>query len=586
LYNASDSLLYCNTTGEFIGIPYGTYCIRITDRCYDTTITRCLTNTPAAAKLTATATKSCSFNFARFTLSLSGVNFPVNIKIFNPLGNLFFNGTFSSGPITIDNIPGVSAGEFYKIVAEDRCGRKDSATTGAIASYFNFSTEVIPKCPGASWANGSGNIAMTVDANMGSTTVRIIKKNGVNYVIPLVPNSVSAGVHTFTDMGPGVYILRTSENTCNRFVYDTVTIFPYQFPNLNRSSAYQCDQGGFSVSAIASNGVGPFTYQIIGSVPSTPSIISATQSGSIFNINNGATYSLIRLRALDACGNATLGDASILPLTSYGISTSSNCMFYPTTLSVDTIINANYAWYQKASLAATDSVFVGSTPGLFIPNLTPLDTGVYVCYLDVNEGCIKRTYQFRLTGSCYIVLPVNLQEFKGRQQDSIHVLNWTTTQEQNLQEYIIERQTTGKPFKAIGSQPARGSTTQQQYFFTDAAPEAGTNYYRLKMLDRDGAFNYSKIVLLRKKTGSFDYTVFPNPATDRLSIQLFQTGTNNYLINLYNINNQQVHQKNIIVTGSQLVELPRPLSLPAGMYILRIMGSKNKEQLTKKIIFL
>ena len=585
LYNSNDSLLDCNTDGEFVGIAYGSYCITITDRCYDTTITRCFTKTPAPASLLVTASKSCSFNFARFSLNLSGVNFPVSINIFDPVGNLFFTGSFSSCPTTIDSIPGVNTGEFYKIVAEDKCGKKDSATTGAIASFFNFSTQVIPKCPGASWANGSGNIAMTVNANLGSTTVRITKKDNVPYGSPLVPNTVSAGVHTFTDLGPGVYILRSSENTCNRYVYDTVTILPYQFPNLNRSSAYQCDEGGFSVSAIASNGVGPFTYQIIGSVPSTPSIVSATQSSSIFNINTGATYSLIRLRALDACGNATLGDASILPLTSYGIFASSNCMFYPTTLSVDTIINANYEWYQKSSLAATDSVLVGSTPGLFIPNLTPSDTGVYVCYLDVNEGCIQRTYQFRLTGSCYIVLPVNLVEFKGKQQDDVHVLNWKTTQEQNMQEYIVERQTVGKPFKIIGRLAARGSTLLQQYNFTDATAEAGPNYYRLKMTDKDGAFTYSNTVVLKKKTGSFDYTVFPNPATDRLIIQLDQTGTHSYLINLYNMANQQVLQKNIIVSGSQLVELSRPASLPDGMYILRITGSKNQEQLTQKIIF-
>ncbi len=586
LYDASDSLIACNSTGKFAGILYGSYCIRITDRCYDTIITRCFTKRQAPVRLSASAGKSCSFNFAKFTLNLSNANFPVSITIFDPMGNLFFNGSFSSGPITIDSIPGVTIGEFYKIIAEDKCGNKDSATTSAIASYFNFSTQVIPKCPGASWANGSGNIAMTVDANLGSTTVRIIKKDGVTYGSALVPNTVSAGVHTFTDMGPGTYILRTSENTCNRYVYDTVTILPYEFPNLNRSSAYQCDEGGFSVSAIAGNGVGPFTYQIIGSVPSTPSIVSGTQSSSIFNINTGATYSLIRLRALDACGNATLGDASILPLTSNGISASSNCMFYPTTLRVDTIIGANYKWYQKASLAATDSLFVGSTPGLFIPNLTPSDTGVYVCYLNVNEGCIKRTYQFRLTGSCYIVLPVSLMEFKGRQKDSVHLLNWKTSQEQNMQEYIVERQTAGKPFKTIGRLAARGSTLLQQYQFTDAAPEAGPNYYRLQMIDKDGAFTYSKVVVLKKKAGSFDYTVFPNPATDRLTIQLDQIGTNSYVINLYNLANQQVHQKSIIVAGSQLVELAKPPSLPAGMYILRITGNKNKEQLTQKIIFL
>ena len=586
LYDFWNNLISCNNRGVFRGIPYGSYCIRITDRCYDTTITRCFTNTPAPLDLSVSANKSCSFDFARFTLNLSGTNFPVSIQVFDPLGNLFLSDIFSSAPISIDSIPGVAAGQFYKIIAQDRCGNKDSATTGAIASYFNYSTRVTPKCPGASWANGSGNIAMTVMANMGSVSVRITKKDNVPYGSPLVPNTVSAGVHTFTDMGPGVYILRTSENTCNRYVFDTVTVLPYQFPNLNRSSAYQCDEGGFSVSAVASNGVGPFTYQIIGSVPSIPSIISATQSGSVFNINNGATYSLIRLRALDACGNATLGDASILPLTSYGISASDNCMFYPTTLSVDTINNANYKWYKKSNLTATDSVFMGTTPGLFIPNLTPSDTGVYVCYLDVNGGCIKRTYNFRLTGSCYIVLPVKLQEFKGRQQDSVHVLSWKTIQEQNMQEYIIERQVNGSTFRSIGREAAKGLNGSMVYQFIDAAPHTGLNYYRLKMLDKDGSFTYSEIVMLRRKSGSFEYTVAPNPARDQVNIQFSQKGKADYLVSLYNVSNQLIWQKTLTIDGNQLVSLSRPPSLPGGVYLLRIAGKNNKEQLTQKIIIL
>lgn len=586
LYTISGTLIECNNTGEFVDIPYGTYCIRITDRCYDTTITRCFIRMPAAVDLIATASKSCSYNFAKFALTLTGANFPVSVQVFDPAGNLFLSRSFTTAPITIDSIPGVATGQFYKIIAEDNCGKKDSANTGAIASYFNYSTQVIPKCPGASWANGSGNIAMTVSANMGTTTVRIIKKDNVAYGSPLVPNSVNSGVHTFTDMGPGVYILRTSESTCNRYIYDTVTVRPYQFPNLNRSSAYQCDEGGFSISAVASSGVAPFTYQIIGSVPALPGILSLPQTSSIFNINNGSTYSLIRLRALDACGNATLGDASILPLTSYGITATMNCMFYPTTLHADSIINANYKWYKKDSLSAADSMYMGATPGLHIPYLTPADTGTYVCYMDVNQGCIKRTYQFRLTGSCYIVLPVKLQEFKGRQQDSVHILSWKTTQEQNMQEYIVERQTTGTVFKPIGTQAARGSQGLMQYDFKDVSPQAGPNYYRLKMLNQDGSFTYSEIVMLKKKSGSFDYSVFPNPASDGLNIQFDQQGKANYTMSMYNLANQLVWQKAVTVNGNQMITIPRPATLPGGMYILRIDSVNSKEQLTQKIIFL
>jgi hypothetical protein len=68
------------------------------------------------------------------------------------------------------------------------------------------------------------------------------------------------------------------------------------------------------VGASVSGGSAPYTYQIIGSAPSLPSINTVTQASPVFNITNGITYSLVRLRAIDACGNATLNDVSILPL--------------------------------------------------------------------------------------------------------------------------------------------------------------------------------------------------------------------------------------------------------------------------------
>ncbi len=43
LYNSSNVLVTCNTTGVFNNVPYGSYCIGITDNCYDTTFSRCFT---------------------------------------------------------------------------------------------------------------------------------------------------------------------------------------------------------------------------------------------------------------------------------------------------------------------------------------------------------------------------------------------------------------------------------------------------------------------------------------------------------------------------------------------------------------
>lgn len=588
IYDNNNIALECNTTGVFNNLPYGSYCIRITDPCYDTILVRCFTQLNAPIDINVTPNRSCSFGYARFTVSAAAATLPILVNIYNPDSTLFFTRTYNSTNINIDSIPGIAAGFRYKIVATDACGSTDSAFSTAVASFFNYNTTIIPKCPGSTWANGSGNIAMSITTNMGSITVRIIKKDGVTYGSPLVPNTASGGVFTFTDMGPGTYILRSSESTCNRYVYDTVTVRPYVFPNLNRSSAYQCDEDGFSVSAIASNGVAPFTYQIIGSVPSIPQIISAPQSSSIFNINNGSTYSLIRLRALDACGNATLGDASILPLASNGIAATYNCLFYPTTMSVDTIINATYEWWKKDSLDAIDSVFVSAEPSVTIPNVLPSDTAYYVCYLNVNQGCIKRTFYYHLNGGCFTILPVNLIEFKGKQETTKNILQWKTTQEQQLARYEIERQTNTGAFTKIGTVQSRGSSLMAQYQFVDEQPGRGNLFYRLKMINTDGSYEYSNIVLLSKKQGGLNYHIFPNPVTDQLFVR-FEEGAGiaqQYQLQLLNTTYQLVWQKTHNSIGSNQVQITRPPALPKGMYLLRIVNTATREPITEKLIFL
>ena len=583
IYDYRDILVSCNSTGDFSGLPYGSYCIKITERCYDTTIIRCFTMNPTLFSLSGTAAPSCNVGFAKFDLSIGNGNMPVNIKIYAPDSSIVSDASYNTSTINIDNIPPLSGGRFYKILATDACGSADSLTLGVLASYFNHSPVVRAKCPGSGWNNGSGDIVTTVSTNLGSLTVTIIKKNGIAYAPALSPNIISAGSYSFYDLGPGTYIVRAVENSCNNGFYDTVVINTYQFPNLSRSSAYQCDVNGFSVSANATNGVSPFLYEIIGSLPSTPSIVSAPQASSIFNIDNGSNYSLIRLRALDACGNATLGDASILPLAINGIVNTFNCFFMPATLTVDSMYNSTYTWYKKTNATSTDSVLMGSGPSLFIPEVSPSDTGVYVCVLSVNNGCITRTYNYNLDGSCFDVLPVQLGEFKGRTAGNKNYLNWNLVQQDGLDNFIIERNNGNNVFTEIGRVGARAASTgTKEYSFTDHSPVAGKNYYRLRMMDFDNSFKLSNIILLNNDKPVIGVNIYPNPASDKLNID-FGINRHHYKISLYSIVNTLVKELSVNTTMNNNIEVPVG-KFAKGMYIIKIFNVDTNETFSQKII--
>ncbi|HQW92825.1 MAG TPA: right-handed parallel beta-helix repeat-containing protein [Ferruginibacter sp.] len=92
-------------------------------------------------------------------------------------------------------------------------------------------------------------------------------------------------------------------------------------------------------------------------------------------------------------------------------------------------------------------------------------------------------------------LPVKLTIFTGKETQGKNLLQWTTVTENNSSHFNIERSNDGQFFETVGRVNASGfSTTELLYYFTDAAPLKGVNYYRLAMVNTDGKKEYSRII--------------------------------------------------------------------------------------------
>lgn len=580
LINSLGDTLNCNSTGIFTKLIYGTYCISIKNTCYDTTIKVCFSATATPFSLSASALKSCDYGKTKLKINLTGT-YPVNIKVYDTANVLVADTIVNSSPAYIDNLDDMGSG-FYKVVVTDNCGKSASVTLLSVIGFLNHSINMVNKCPGGASAKGSADIQSTATSNMGTITVTIISKDGVAYAPVLTPDNIVGTIYTFNDREPGTYVIRYKANDgCNVFLYDTVTVFPYQYPNLSRSSAYQCDVNGFSVGAVVTDGVGPFTYEIIGSTPAVPSIIASPQASPIFNINNGFNYSLIRLRALDACGNATLGDASILPLSLNGIKVSLNCFGHPTLLSVDTIYNSTYSWYRKSSINAKDSILLGTGYSYFVPSVAVTDTAWYVCHLYVNNGCIDRTYYFHLTGDCYPVLPVMIVEFSGRKLSDENELNWNIANVEELSKIILERKT-GNQFNAIASfEPRAERNTMYRYLDKNLSDQS---FYRLKLVRNDHTFLYSNIVFL-KRISSAIVNIYPNPADEEINVEFNKSNDHLYKVTLLNITNQAISQYQFKNTTGAHLQIRRTKNMAAGFYLLKFEDQQTSEIFTQKIIF-
>lgn len=114
------------------------------------------------------------------------------------------------------------------------------------------------------------------------------------------------------------------------------------------------------------------------------------------------------------------------------------------------------------------------------------------------------------------VVPVQLIKFTASKQHKQVLLQWHTANEINSSHFEIERSANGSHFKIIASVSATGLGANT-YNIADKLPLNGINYYRLKMIDKDGSSNYSETVKIHFENQAM-VTVLPNPVKDYLVI--------------------------------------------------------------------
>lgn len=116
-------------------------------------------------------------------------------------------------------------------------------------------------------------------------------------------------------------------------------------------------------------------------------------------------------------------------------------------------------------------------------------------------------------GIQHSLLPVTLVNFTAARQEKIVLLNWITATEAGNDHFEIERSSDGISWKTISQVPTKGNGNNLQYYQDrDLAPLPGINYYRLKQVDIDGKFVYSKTVMVdMRRSNEQNLVLMPNP---------------------------------------------------------------------------
>ncbi|MHC1737811.1 MAG: choice-of-anchor J domain-containing protein [Ignavibacteriaceae bacterium] len=197
------------------------------------------------------------------------------------------------------------------------------------------------------------------------------------------------------------------------------------------------------------------------------------------------------------------------------------------------------------------------------------DGSIDIFVLATNNGLgLYRTIQ---------PVPVELTSFTATSQDNRVNLSWSTATESNSREFQIERKS-GNNWTVIGSVEAAGtSTSVMTYNFTDKNVTSGKLNYRLKMVDTDGSFSYSKEINVEMgvpNTFSLSQN-YPNPFNPSTRIDFQLPSDANVTIELYDVTGQKIATmlNREMTAGYQSYDLDASrLGMASGVYIYRMIA--------------
>ncbi len=172
---------------------------------------------------------------------------------------------------------------------------------------------------------------------------------------------------------------------------------------------------------------------------------------------------------------------------------------------------------------------------------------------------------------CTTLLPVELTRFNGTADGcNIHV-SWSSSSEEDFSHYELERSNDGRTFELAESVKGSGSITGGHYFFNDN--KAGIdNYYRLKMIDYDLTYEYSKIIQVNSDCDIVKQIIaFPNPVGDDvLNIKVETKRAADELVKLVDITGREIFtQKLALKEGINTFQLDVS-ELPARIYFIKV----------------
>jgi hypothetical protein len=240
---------------------------------------------------------------------------------------------------------------------------------------------------------------------------------------------------------------------------------------------------------------------------------------------------------------------------------------------------ANYRWVIEPEQlnAAGLTAFLEDN---FTNTSTPisLTAATTINFTVSSNAASTAANRFRIVFRNNAALPVTITQIKAQQKGNDVQVLWNTVNEQNIQHYEVEKSTNAQQFSKIATVAAKTASSSNDYSMVDASIPSGTYYYRLKIVEKNGSYNYSKVVRFTIGKGNINtVSIYPNPIKgNTINLQLNNVEKGNYTIKVLNYAGQVVYQSSLQhLGGSATEQLVLSKALASGQYQLEMSNEKG-----------
>jgi Secretion system C-terminal sorting domain len=205
--------------------------------------------------------------------------------------------------------------------------------------------------------------------------------------------------------------------------------------------------------------------------------------------------------------------------------------------------------------------------------------------LNGSPGILTTTFPFsqlppKMQICQSIVLPVTILDFSASYASANNVkVAWTTTNEINASYFEVERSSDKTSFIGVAQVNASESFNPiHSYSINDQLYNVTGNtvYYRLRIVDNDGKYTYSKIIPLILSQPENIFSVYPNPVDNYAIVNLFADNSGSAMLRLIDNSGRQIITKSFGVTnGNNSILVDQLGNLPKGIYVIQVIFNNN-----------